>query len=108
MKAYDLLSSFENIHDKYIMEAKDMEKYREKKSGRSRVNFTPADAIIRLEARVAMESAYLSDRYSTSFTPLWIIAFAHSLQGNRATYSRLPCKSRPWALRMAFSSAWTT
>ena len=31
---------------------------------------TPAAVSIRLEARVEGESAYLSDRYSTSFTPL--------------------------------------
>ena len=33
---------------------------------------------------------------------------AHSLQGNSATYSLLPRRSRPLALRIAFSSAWTT
>lgn len=46
MKAYELLSSFENIHDKYIMEAKDMEKYREKKSSRNRVKYMLIAAII--------------------------------------------------------------
>ena len=46
MKAYELLNSFENIDDKYIMEAKNMEKYREKKSGRSRVKYMLIAAII--------------------------------------------------------------
>ena len=54
------------------------------------------------------EVLYLSDKYTTSFTPLWMIALAHSLQGNSATYTRLPRRSRPLALRIAFSSAWTT
>ena len=38
------------------------------------VNFTPAAVIMRLEAMVEAESAYLSDRYKTSFTPLWMMA----------------------------------
>ena len=46
---------------------------------------TNLESIIRLEANVAMESAYLSDRYSTSCTPLWMMALAHSLQWNSAT-----------------------
>ena len=66
---------------------------------------TPAESSIRLEARVAAVLAYLSDSYSTSLTPAWMMALAHSLQGKRATYSRLPRKSRPLAFKMALSSA---
>ena len=80
----------------------------ESRLGRSWVYLTPAEVSIRLEARVAMESEYLSDRYSTSFTPLWMMALAHSLQGNRATNRRLFCRLRPLAFKMALSSAWTT
>lgn len=35
-------------------------------------------------------SWYLSETYITSLTPLWIMSFAHSLQGKRATYIRHP------------------
>lgn len=72
MKAYDLLSSFENIHDKYIMEAKDMEKYREKKSGRSRVKYTLIAAIVAVSLMIVTAVAamnYLGMREITQDTP---------------------------------------
>ena len=65
------------------------------------VHLTPAAESIRLEARVVGVEPYLSDKYTTSFTPLWMIALAHSLQGNRATYSLLPFKLLPLAFKMA-------
>lgn len=49
------------------------------------VSFMPAALNILLEALVPGVSAYLSERYTTCVMPLWIIAFAHSLQGKRAT-----------------------
>lgn len=72
MKAYDLLSSFENIHDKYIMEAKDMEKYREKKSGRSRVKYMLIAAIVAVSLMIVTAVAamnYLGMREITKDTP---------------------------------------
>ena len=60
MKAYDLLSSFENIHDKYIMEAKDMEKYREKKSGRSRVKYMLIAAIVAVSLMIVTAVAAMN------------------------------------------------
>lgn len=72
MKAYELLSSFENIHDKYIMEAKDMEKYREKKSGRSRVKYMLIAAIIAVSLMIVTAFAainYLGMREVTTGTP---------------------------------------
>ncbi len=72
MKAYDLLSSFENIHDKYIMEAKDMEKYREKKSGRSRVKYMLIAAIVAVSLMIVTAVAamnYLGMREITQDTP---------------------------------------
>mgnify|MGYP006197797697 CR=1 FL=1 len=41
--------------------------------------------IMRLEAIMEGVSLYLSDRYTTSAMPLWMISLAHSLHGNRAT-----------------------
>lgn len=72
MKAYDLLSSFENIHDKYIMEAKDMEKYRENKSGRSRVKYTLIAAIVAVSLMIVTAVAamnYLGMQEITKDTP---------------------------------------
>lgn len=72
MKAYELLSSFENIHDKYIMEAKDMEKYREKKSGRSRVKYMLIAAIVAVSLMIVTAFAainYLGMREVTTGTP---------------------------------------
>ena len=60
MKAYDLLSSFENIHDKYIMEAKDMEKYREMKSGRSRVKYMLIAAIVAVSLMIVTAVAAMN------------------------------------------------
>lgn len=71
MKAYELLSSFENIHDKYIMEAKDMEKYREKKSGRSRVKYMLIAAIVAVSLMIVTAFAainYLGMREVTTGT----------------------------------------
>ena len=39
------------------------------------------------------EVIYLSDKYIISFIPDCIIIFAHSLQGNKSTYSLAPSKS---------------
>ena len=72
MKAYDLLSSFENIHDKYIMEANDMEKYREKKSGRGRVKYTLIAAIVAVSLMIVTAVAtmnYLGMQEITKDTP---------------------------------------
>ena len=72
MKAYDLLSSFENIHDKYIMEAKDMEKYREKKSSRSRVKNMLIAAIIAVSLMIVTAVAamnYMGMQEITKDTP---------------------------------------
>ena len=72
MKAYDLLSSFENIHDKYIMEAKDMEKYREKKSGRSRVKYMLIAAIVAVSLMIVTAVAamnYMGMQEITKDTP---------------------------------------
>ena len=72
MKAYELLSSFENIHDKYIMEAKDMEKYREKKSARSRVKYMLIAAIVAVSLMIVTAVAamnYLGMQEITQDTP---------------------------------------
>lgn len=47
---------------------------------------TPAMPNIAREAFILLVCAYLSLRYTTSLIPLWMIVFAHSLQGNRPTY----------------------
>ena len=72
MKAYELLDSFGNIQNKYIMEAKNMEKYREKKSSRSRVKFMLLAAIIAVSLLLVTAFAamnYLGMREITQDTP---------------------------------------
>ena len=46
MKANELLDSFGDIHDKFILEAKDMGNYQKQKSGRSHVKYMLIAAII--------------------------------------------------------------
>ena len=72
MKAYELLSSFENIDDKYIMEAKDMEKYREKKPSRRRVKNILIAAIIAVSLMIVTAVAamnYMGMQEITKDTP---------------------------------------
>jgi hypothetical protein len=69
---------------------------------------TLAMVIILREARIEAVSLYLSDRYTTSVMPLWMIIFAHSLQGNSATYIEQPFTSALFLFRIALTSAWHT
>lgn len=72
MKAYELLSSLENIHDKYIMEAKDMEKYQEKKYSRGRVKYMLIAAIVAVSLMIVTAVAtmnYLGMQEITKDTP---------------------------------------
>ena len=72
MKAYELLDSFGNIQNKYIMEAKNMEKYREKKSSRSRVKYMLIAAIIAVSMMIVTAVAamnYLGMQEVTKDTP---------------------------------------
>ena len=50
------------------------------------VNLTPAARSIVFAAIVESVSEYLSLRYIISVIPDWIIAFVHSLHGNRVVY----------------------
>ncbi len=54
------------------------------------INLTFAIFNIRFEALIEFVLAYLSDIYTTSVMPLCIMTFAHSLQGNNATYIWCP------------------
>ena len=72
MKAFDLLENMGNIDGKYILEAKDMEKYREKKSGRSRVKYMLIAAIIAVSLMIVTAVAamnYLGMQEITQDTP---------------------------------------
>ncbi len=51
---------------------------------------------------------YLSLSYTTVRIPAWIIAFAHSLQGKRETYSFVPPGNRHDNSKIAFSSLCVT
>ncbi len=72
MNTYELLSSFENIHDKFILEAKDMENYKKKRSGRSRVKYTLIAAIVAVSLMIVTAVAamnYLGMQEITKDTP---------------------------------------
>lgn len=72
MNTYELLSSFENIHDKFILEAKDMENYKKKGSGRSRVKYTLIAAIVAVSLMIVTAVAamnYLGMQEITKDTP---------------------------------------
>ena len=72
MKADELLNSFENIHDKFILEAKDMENYKKKRSGRSRVKYTLIAAIVAVSLMIVTAVAamnYLGMQEITKDTP---------------------------------------
>lgn len=72
MNTYELLSSFENIHDKFILEAKDMENYKKKRSGRSRVKYTLIAAIVAVSLMIVTAVAamnYLGMQEITQGTP---------------------------------------
>lgn len=72
MNTYELLSSFENIHDKFILEAKDMENYKKKRSGRSRVKYTLIAAIVAVSLMIVTAVAamnYLGMQEITEDTP---------------------------------------
>lgn len=60
MNTYELLSSFENIHDKFILEAKDMENYKKKRSGRSRVKYTLIAAIVAVSLMIVTAVAAIA------------------------------------------------
>ena len=72
---------------------------------KSNSNFIPLDSYLVyftllisnnfLDTFTASVSLYLSLKYITSFIPDWIIAFAHSLHGNNATYILLPRRDAP-------------
>jgi len=40
--------------------------------------------------------------------PAWMMSFAHSLHGNKATYMLHPFTSAEFLFMMAFNSAWHT
>ena len=72
MNTYELLSSFENIHDKFILEAKDMENYKKMRSGRSRVKYTLIAAIVAVSLMIVTAVAamnYLGMQEITKDTP---------------------------------------
>ena len=72
MNTYELLSSFENIHDKFILEAKDMENYKKKRSGRSRMKYTLIAAIVAVSLMIVTAVAamnYLGMQEVTKDTP---------------------------------------
>lgn len=72
MNTYELLSSFENIHDKFILEAKDMENYKKKRSGGSRVKYTLIAAIVAVSLMIVTAVAamnYLGMQEITKDTP---------------------------------------
>lgn len=72
MNTYELLSSFENIHDKFILEAKDMENYKKKRSGRSRVKYTLIAAVVAVSLMIVTAVAamnYLGMQEITKDTP---------------------------------------
>lgn len=72
MNTYELLSSFENIHDKFILEAKDMENYKKRRSGRSRVKYTLIAAIVAASLMIVTAVAamnYLGMQEITKDTP---------------------------------------
>lgn len=72
MNTYELLSSFENIHDKFILEAKDMENYKKMRSGRSRVKYTLIAAIVAVSLMIVTAVAamnYLGIQEITKDTP---------------------------------------
>ena len=72
MNTYELLSSFENIHDKFILEAKDMENYKKKRPGRSRVKYTLIAAIVAVSLMIVTAVAamnYLGMQEITKDTP---------------------------------------
>ena len=72
MNTYELLNSFENIHDKFILEAKDMENYKKKRSGRSRVKYTLIAAIVAVSLMIVTAVAamnYLGMQEITKDTP---------------------------------------
>lgn len=72
MNTYELLSSFENINDKFILEAKDMENYKKMRSGRSRVKYTLIAAIVAVSLMIVTAVAamnYLGMQEITKDTP---------------------------------------
>ena len=72
MNTYELLSSFENIHDKFILEARDMENYKKKRSGRSRVKYTLIAAIVAVSLMIVTAVAamnYIGMQEITRDTP---------------------------------------
>ena len=72
MKAFDLLENMGNIDGKYILEAKNMEEYQEKKSGRSRVKYMLIAAIVAVSLMIVTAVAamnYLGMQEITQDTP---------------------------------------
>ena len=72
MNAFDFLENMGNIDGKYILEAKDMEKYQEKKSGRSRVKYMLIAAIVAVSLMIVTAVAamnYLGMQEITENTP---------------------------------------
>lgn len=68
----------------------------------------PAASNILFEATVLTLCACLSDIYTISFIPDWIITLAHSLHGNNPTYIVQFLTSAQFLFTIAFNSAWQT
>src|SRR5699024_1867401 len=69
---------------------------------------TPAMSSRRRLAMLISALWYLSERYTISLMPLWMMLLAHSLQGKRVTYTRAPRRSLWAEFKIALSSAWQT
>ena len=75
---------------------------------RLKLYLIPAMSISRLDATISGLLWYLSLTYTTSAIPDCMTSFAHSLQGNSATYIVHPFTSAEFLFKMALSSAWQT
>ena len=61
-----------------------------------------------VEPNPSIETCVRGGKEMAAFEPDWIIALAHSLQGNKATKIVQPNKSLPGLFKIAFNSAWQT